>query len=1319
MKSKTARPHRHGGKKTLTRLAGRAGNKNGSMLLIIRLLSNLFSIPLTYLLSGFSPRHRARTFSFLLIAALMLSTVRVSTFTAAAAAPPQQKGNTPTAETQASVKATAALATLRTAANGQLVSLVARETGSYSFVRATGAAVLSPDNPLAAPETRALAFLGAHGAVVGLSDAERQNIITRGAAGNTSASELRPAKVERDSAGFTHVRLNQFYQGLPVFGAQLIVHMNGRGITGVNGHFVPDVKVGAAPRISPQAAADAALRFQVGGGKLRVVKTELSIYRTGLLEGYRGQSLLAYSVEVTDGKARREQLWINANNGALINRIALNHSILNRTIYTPQYDPENPDLFVVRREGDPPLPAPPGSAGGNPVNNLYDFAGMTYNLFASAFGRDSYDGLGHNMASVYLVNDQCPNAYWNGIATNYCPDLDADDVVAHEWGHAYTQFTHNLIYSYQSGALNESYSDIFGETVDLLNGVDGEGGSNNAQPLPDGQRWQVGDDVPTLNQEALGILRDMWTPTRYLNADKVSSPNYHCSSSDGGGVHSNSGVPNHAFAMLVDGKTFNGQTVVGIGLTKALHIYYRAMSFYQTSTTNFANHEQSLLAACNDLMTWGTNLNALSTSSPASTPSGQVITAFDCQQVAKAMLAVEMSATVPCNFVPLLDPDAPPACDGASNIFTEDWETGTDGWTMTSTGLFPEWPNTNWTLDSSLPQERAGTAAVAPNFPLGDPRSGTCQPGGDFSGQFTLDSPTISIPAGAGDLRLSFDQYVATEATFDGGNLKISKNGGAFTLVPQGNYIFNAPNSQLDAAPPVGQNTNPKAGEFAWHGTNTGSQAGSWGTTIVNLSSLAAPGDNIKLRFDFGQDGCNGVDGWYVDNIRLYDCPTLQAPVLSIGADYENPETNGSYTLSWTRPSGATGPDVLQESSTSCAPLLSDNAEGGLGQWTIASSGGPAPLQPTWATANDKPGHSGTSFRARGTEESINTSTTLTFNNSIPIPSTGITTLTFSEWYFNEDDDKGLVEVSEDGGTTWVPIYTNERGMGDLPDVGVNAFANESFTQKQLDLTIYSGKSIKLRFRYALGESDFIFFVQYGWYIDDISITSNNWVDIATTDQTSFTVSRRGNGTRCYRVRTTYTLGAQLIASAYSNIIGATVIGDCGLVVLSPNSIFYPTTGGDNAINVTSPGVCNYTAVSNVPWIDLHSTGSGSGNSTIVYAVRDNLTNSGRQGTITIAGQDFTVTQDGGLGDNCQFTIAPAFASYPATGGSGNISVTGEERCAWQSSSNASWVKVTSNCCGLAAGSITYTVDPNPNTTARATTITIAGKSFAVKQKGR
>ena len=64
----------------------------------------------------------------------------------------------------------------------------------------------------------------------------------------------------------------------------------------------------------------------------------------------------------------------------------------------------------------------------------------------------------------------CPNANWNGTTTNYCDGVSSDDVVAHEWGHAYTEYTSGLIYQWQPGAMNEAYSDIWGETIDLING---------------------------------------------------------------------------------------------------------------------------------------------------------------------------------------------------------------------------------------------------------------------------------------------------------------------------------------------------------------------------------------------------------------------------------------------------------------------------------------------------------------------------------------------------------------------------------------------------------------------------------------------------------------------------------------------------------------------------------------------------------------------------------------------------------------------------------------------------------------------------------
>ncbi|HEX6186641.1 MAG TPA: M4 family metallopeptidase, partial [Pyrinomonadaceae bacterium] len=622
--------------------------------------------------------------------------------------------------------------------NSQIDGRVSRKTGVYTLVRAQSG-VLATTNTLLPPEARARAFLSTHGGLFGMTDTERALAATAG-----PASPLQLVRVFDDGIGGTHVKFDQRYQGLRVYGAQVVVHMTSTGVTAVNGDYIPAINVSTTPKVTAARAAEVALKQQIGQAPYTVASSELMIYRTGLLEGFRGQSRLAHAVTVANGKAIRDLIVIDAVKGKILNQIALNPDGLNRKIYTPEMSDET----AVRNEGDPYTPGnPPGTAGADPINNLYLFAGQTYNLYSSGFGRDSYDGTGGTMHSVYLINDVCPNAYWNGISTNYCPDFDADDVVSHEWSHGYTQYTHNLVYSYQSGALNESYSDIFGETLDLLNAVDAEGGSNNAQPMPNGQRWQMGEDVNGLNQPAAGILRDMWTPTRYNDPDKVSAAQYACGSGDGGGVHTNSGVPNHAFAMLVDGKTYNGQTVVGIGFTRALAIYYRAMTVYQSETSDFPFHALALHASCNDLI--GQPLKSLSTTSATGTPAIETITATHCQQVDKAMLAVEMSEPPPCPVTIILDPDEPAACETATDVFVEDWETGDDGWTRSSTGVTADWETDdgvapgndkqrlrNFNLTTTIPAGGgAGNAMHGPNPGLGGDGGGTCTPGGDYSGQ--------------------------------------------------------------------------------------------------------------------------------------------------------------------------------------------------------------------------------------------------------------------------------------------------------------------------------------------------------------------------------------------------------------------------------------------------------------------------------------------------------------------------------------------------------------------------------------------------------
>jgi cysteine-rich repeat protein len=479
----------------------------------------------------------------------------------------------------------------------------------------------------------------------------------------------------------------------------------------------------------------------------------------------------------------------------------------------------------------------------------------------------------------------CPNANWNGVSTNYCSGVTGDDTVAHEWGHAYTDYTSDLIYQWQTGALNESYSDIWGEVVDFLNGRGTDAPDTlrtagncsihgNGNPsVDDSYRWLSGEDDPAFG----GAIRDMWEPTCYGSPGKVSDAEYWCTTGDSGGVHFNSGVPNHAFALMVDGGTYNGVTVTGMGLTKASHIHWGAQNLL-TTTSNFVDHADALEAACSSLI--GVNLPTLSTSNSEPGLSGIMIEAGDCTEVADAIAAVEFrDAPTQCNFIPLLDPDAPALCEGLGSVETiafEDFEGGTmpAGWVASSHDVVnaPTFDNPGFSVVDGLPLGANGTyAAFVPNLIGGD-----CVTDIE-AGALALDSAEIVLPLDSVP-HVAFDHWVGTEAGWDGANVKVKVNG-RWKSVPSDAYSFNGYNGTIEG----GGNDNPLADEDAFTGADGGSLTGSWGQSQIDLYGIALPGDTVQLRFDFGVDGCNGAVGWYVDDVHTYSCSEELPPICGDG----------------------------------------------------------------------------------------------------------------------------------------------------------------------------------------------------------------------------------------------------------------------------------------------------------------------------------------------------------------------------------------------------------------------------------------------------
>jgi len=695
-------------------------------------------------------------------------------------------------------------------------------------------------------EAKALAFLEKHKAIFNIK---------------TLSDSFIADDIITDAYGWKHLTLNQVYNGVSVYDGKLKFHFNTENkLTAINGNYIPNIKLNATANISAtianQIAMEAVQNQKINGSgvPLKINRNTLYVFQKGLAQGNFNAKHLVYEVEVRNDKDVREFIFVNAHTQEIVEQFTGMANALHRVVY------ENNIGNTVWEEGD----ALPGTLSSWQINEV-ETSAQVYHLFNHTFGFDSYDGNGAQMRTVN--NDpNVANASWNGSTTNYRDGTAADDVIAHEWGHAYTEYTSGLIYAWQAGAINESYSDIWGETVDLLNNYEDEGEDLSLRTnCGSSLRWRMGEDASFFSAP----IRDLWDPTCNNAPGKVTDNNYHCAESDSGGVHVNSGVPNHAYALLVDGGTYNGQTINGIGFTKAAHIFWRAQSTYLTATSDFTVLANALEASCTDLI--GINLEGLTTTSTPAGPSGEIITTADFDELIKVLLAVEFRIFPDqCGFTPILI-ETPVLCEAATNnpVFLEDWESGLGTWIATELPSNPAtWESRPWDISASLPNGRVGQAVFG-----ADPINGDCAT--DLqNGIIRLESPLITLPDFSdGIYEMAFDHYVATESQWDGGNIKYSvTNGLTWNVIPSNAFTHNAYNSALN----INGNDNPMLGEVAFTGTNGGSITGSWGKSIIDLSVLGLGANStVRFRWELGTDGCNGIEGWYLDDVVVYNCERI------------------------------------------------------------------------------------------------------------------------------------------------------------------------------------------------------------------------------------------------------------------------------------------------------------------------------------------------------------------------------------------------------------------------------------------------------------
>jgi hypothetical protein len=160
---------------------------------------------------------------------------------------------------------------------------------------------------------------------------------------------------------------------------------------------------------------------------------------------------------------------------------------------------------------------------------------------------------------------------------------------------------------------------------------------------------------------------------------------------------------------------------------------------------------------------------------------------------------------------------------------------------------------------------------------------------------------------------------------------------------------------------------------------------------------------------------------------------------------------------------------------------------------------------------------------------------------------------------------------------------------------------------------------------------------------------------------------------------------------------------------ISPTSDTEDSGSGKGNISITAPGGCSWTATSNAAFLTITSGASGSGNGTTTYTIAAN-TGPQRTGTLTVAGQTFTLTQLSG----CVYTIAPTSQSIPLAGGNGTVTVTAGAGCTWTAVSNVPWVTITNGASGNGNGTVSYSVASTGSK--RSGSMTIAGRTFMVNQ---
>lgn len=451
-------------------------------------------------------------------------------------------------------------------------------------------------------------------------------------------------RVEIDSLKMAHTHVQQSIGGVPVWEGEAIVHLKSDGdLSLITDDLKDGVAINTKANLTTEEAVEFAKRIYRGSRFLtEEPRVELFIYR-----GWE-RDHLAYRVEMPRLDGTEETaipvIFIDAHTGEKVfeynnlqtgsgnslysGTVTIATSSSGGTFYMEDPTGRRQGTFNMNNTGNTTTGTGGTQSRYTGTDDVWSAtneragvdahygAAKTYDYFQTVHGRNGINGsngpgtttsavggvplvvsrvhFGSNYNNAFWFNNQM--TYGDGNGTSFSP-LVTLDIAGHEMTHGVTQYSANLTYANESGALNESMSDVFGALVELF----ARGGS------PTSDTWKIGEQAytPATSGDA---LRYMDNPHLAGNGGYTSDddPDHYSErytgSADSGGVHINSGIGNKAFYLAAVGGTHHlGVTVTGTGTSDASRIWYRALTVYMTSGTNFAGARTATLNAATDL----------------------------------------------------------------------------------------------------------------------------------------------------------------------------------------------------------------------------------------------------------------------------------------------------------------------------------------------------------------------------------------------------------------------------------------------------------------------------------------------------------------------------------------------------------------------------------------------------------------------------------------------------------------------------------------------------------------------------------------------